>query len=258
MAIFELKKKKPKFWQNPKIIDPTPKIKPRVLTKLKIFVGVLLVVVVALAWFLFFSPYFNVKNISIEGDASAETISSIEVLKGRNIFLIGGRRAERDLQQKQPWIKSIKLIRGIPDTVRVRLIERDAAFAWKTGEKMYLIDKEGVVFKEIAESKLITINDNRNVPAQRGTQVVTIDFIDFVESLRQTFPLQTELKINGLQIDETTFHVGVVTDRGFRIIFDTLRSLQQQLDDFNLVYREKKDEIKEYADMRVEGVVYYK
>lgn len=252
------KKGKPKFWQNPKIIDPTPKIKPRLLNKLKFLAIVSACVLVALVWFLFFSPYFQVKNISIEGDASPETKLIIEKLNGRNIFLIGGRRAERDLQRDQSWIKSIKIIRGIPDTVRVRLIERDAAFGWKTGDKTYLIDKEGVVFKEVQENKLSLITDNRSVPVKLGDKVVTVDFIDFIESLRQVIPLQTDLKIIGMQVDETTFHLAIVADKGFKVIFDTLRPLQSQLDDFNIFYKEKKDDIHEYVDMRVEGIVYYK
>lgn len=252
------KKAKPKFWQNPKIIDPTPKIKPRVLNRLKIIVIAASSGMIALGWLLFFSPYFQVKNISIEGDASQETVATIEGLKGRNIFLIGGKKAEKKLQQDQPWIKSIKIIRGVPDTVRVRLIERDAAFAWKTGEKTYLIDIEGIVFKEVSETKLLTIIDNRNVPTKRGDQVVTTDFINFVETLRQIVPLQTEFKVEGMQVDETTFHVALVVDRGFRIVFDTLQPLQIQIEDFNTFYKEKRDDIREYVDMRVEGVVYYK
>lgn len=259
MSILDwLKPKKQKFWQTPKIIEPTPVLKPKTLAKLKVIAAVTLIVLAGLAWLLFFSPYFEVKEVSIEGEVSTAAQAIINQLKGRNIFLIGGKKAEQDLQQKQPWIKSIKIIRGIPDTVRVRLIERDAAFGWKTQEKTYLVDKDGVIFKEVVETKLSVVADNRNVPIELGKNIVTIDFIDFIESLRKALPLQTDLKVAGLQVDETTFHIAVATDRGFRIIFDTLRPLQQQLDDFNLVYNEKKDEIKEYADLRVDGYVYYK
>lgn len=250
--------KKPKFWQNPKIIEPTPKIKPSTIRKIQFFAFAIFVVVLAAGWLLFFSPYFNVKEIAVEGEVSDETKATIEQLKGRNIFLIGGRKAEKQLQEKQPWIKSIKIVRGIPDTVRIRIIERDAAFSWKTVDKLYLIDNQGVVFKQVGESKLPTIVDNRNLPVKRGDQVVSVDFIAFIESARQFIPLQLGLKVVEMQVDETTFHVAVVGDLGFKIIFDTLRPLQQQLDDFKTFYQQKKDELKEYADLRVEGIVYYK
>lgn len=256
--LFFRKSKKSKVLDNPRIFEPTPKFKPKVLTRIKFFSALTIVLAATLIWFLLYSPYFQVKNILIEGDALEETRVTIEQLKGRNIFLIGGRKAEKDLQEKQPWIKSIKIIRGIPDTVRVRLIERDAAFAWKTGQNIYLIDKEGVVFKQVSESKLLTIIDNRNAPVTFGQKVVTTDFIDFIDAANQAIPLQTQIKIQSMAIEETTFHVSIMTDKNFKIIFDALRPLQRQIDDFNTFYSQKKDELKEYADLRVEGVLYYK
>lgn len=244
--------------KNPKIIEPTPKIKPALVKKATVWAIIAALLAVLAGWLLFFSPYFRVKDILIEGEVSTDTKQAIENFRGRNIFAIGGRRAERDLQTKQPWIKSIKIIRGIPDTVRVRVIERDAVIAWLSQDKLYHIDKEGVVSKQVGETKLMVVSDSRNLPAALGQKVASADFIVFVEDLRKIMAPTIGIKPTGVEISDTTFSLTVATDRDFKIKLTTMRPLQRQLDDFAAFYKDKSSDITEYADMRVEGAVYYK
>jgi len=50
----------------------------------------------------------------------------------------------------------------------------------------------------------------------------------------------------------------VVQTESIKAIFDTQGDLDYQLGNMAKVYQMKKDEIKEYMDLRIEGRVYYK
>jgi len=220
-----------------------------------IFVGLVLV---GFYYWLFMSGFFNIKEIVIDGDAGDEIKTEVTSLRGQNIFRVGGKDTETSLQQKKPGIKKIKIIRGIPNTLKVELYERDSALTWESQGKKYLVDATGVPFKETDKTKHFLIIDTNNLPVALGTRVVDEDFIIFVEFAEQEIPLKTDFKIDHFEILETTYQIIVVGENKKKIFFSTMRQLMPQLQAFKKIYDEKKDEIQEYLDTRVEGLVYYK
>ncbi len=122
----------PEFHVNPKIVSG-------------LIIGTMVIV---LAWFIFASPFFRVSTIQIKGNPKDETKVAIETLRGKNIFLNGGQKAEETIARQQPGIKQIKVLRGLPHIVVVEFVERDPVAIWQTQGKSYLVDKDGYVFKE--------------------------------------------------------------------------------------------------------------
>lgn len=256
-------KKGLRSYVDPKIYNPTQKMEKAIFHfQAKYFYYfAFMLIILGLIYAIFYSEFFNVKNIQIQGDAKPETIAAIEELRGRNIFLIGGKKAEKELVKKQPGIKKIKIVRGLPSSVVVELVERDGALIWGSQEKKYLVDKDGVIYKEIQDASGIDypyVVDNKNIPVEYGSKVVTAAFISYVRIIKGELFKETNLDYDYIAIPETTFQIEVLTKNNLKIKMNLERNISDQLADVKQLLDKYKDNLKEYIDVRIEGFGYIK
>ena len=88
-----------------------------------------------------------VANVEVEGRqrASREVIlSALEVERGMPILSFDPTEAKRRLE-RVPWVRSASVERRLPDTIRVRIAEREPLALWQRQGKLVLVDREGVV-----------------------------------------------------------------------------------------------------------------
>jgi cell division septal protein FtsQ len=244
--------------RQPKIYSPPKEQEKFVLPKfLKIIIWV--VIILAVLFYLFlFSPLFKIRNIQIEGTPTDETRTYLETFKGGNIFLLKTGPIQQQLVNANPQFLNINIFKGIPNILRVVFQERTPKIIWKSGDNQYLVDDQGIAYKESdAMEVLPQVIDTKAMAVNLPMQVATSNFIDFVTSAESTVKTD-DLKIDHFEIGDTIFQVSAVTNKNIKIIFDTTHSLSDQNDAFQKVYSEHKNDIKEYLDVRVEGVVYYK
>lgn len=221
-------------------------------------------------WFFTQAPWLRVKDIRIEGNATEETKAEINKLMGQNILWLSVTHPEEVILEKQPSIKEIEILRGIPDTLRVKLIERQPAMIWQVGETWYTVDETGFIYKEEQLHKkedgsleypatdLPIVVDTKNLPTKVTTTIVRPQFIGFVRNLKDRLPKDYNVKLVRVEVGETTFSVKAMTDAGWGILFDTTRTLEAQLSTLTKVLAANRNNIKEYVDVRVRGWVYYK
>lgn len=225
-----------------------------------------LLLIGGLCWFLFKSSYFKVKNIQIVGTLNQSVKSEIESFKGKNILFLGFGNITKELEKKQTSIEHLKIYRGLPDCLKVEVDVRRPKISWKSNDKVYYVDENGIIFSltndndltDEEKKQLIIINDTKTLPVAEGTQILTSSFIDFVSAINEKFEQSTGAKTTEYKIGETTFQVQVQTDKNFYVLFDTTRDFDVQLNGLKKVILEKMPEVKEYVDMRVEGKAYYK
>lgn len=244
---------------NPKIYEPTPpkptpefRVSPLII-KTAIAFGLIVIVV----WVLFASPIFKIKHIQVKGQARPETLSAIKTLNGKNIFLIGSHKSEAAMIRLQPGIKNIKILRGLPDSLIIELVERDPALVWVTQSKSYLIDKDGYVFKE-SESNLPKIIDGKNLPVALGDRISSTSFITFIRRLYLDLPTYTSLEISDITVPETTFQIEANTKNNIKLKIDTSRNLNDQLADIKYIIDHNRDDVHNLIDVRLSGVAYIK
>lgn len=250
--------------QQPKTILRTPKVfqpprdeEPFSLPKIFKILSLIVILFLGLVYLFFFSPVFQIKNIEIVGSPSDEVRQKLDALKNTNIFSFHAKQLEQEIIAKNQNYLAVKVYRGLPDTVRVKFQDREAKIIWQTQGQRYLVDKDAILFqKSEGISDLPIVVDTRNLDIKIPTQIATANFVDFVKSAHAEIN-QSNLVIQQFQINETTFQLEAITE-GFKIIFNTLRPLSEQIDAFRTVYEKNQDEIKEYIDLRVEGWVYYK
>lgn len=223
-----------------------------------------------IVWFFTGAPWLKVKDIRIDGMATPETVAEIEKLRGQNILWLSITRPEKAITRQQPSLKEIQILRGIPDTLRVKLIERTPAAIWQVGEVWYTVDPSGFVFRaqpisrredgslEYPGTDLPVVVDTKGLPVSIGQTLARPNFIRLVSDLKKRLPSEFQLKLIRVEINETTFNITAVTDAGWNIYLDTTRGLDPQLRTLAKALEAKRPEVREYIDVRVRGWVYYK
>lgn len=234
------------------------------LSKQNLFNIIVVLVVIIIIWIIFFSGFFKVKNVIINGSLNTDIQKDLESFKGKNIFTFIFTNKEKELAQRQSSVKMINIIRGIPDTLKIDVIVRNPLLAWKTQDKSYFVDEKGIIFEQNSgESlqggkKLPLIVDMRNLPVQLGQKWLNKEFIDFVVNLNDFAPEYAGLDIMEVKVNETTFQIEAMTDKNIYLKLDSSRNAQTQLKVLKKILDQYGEEIKEYVDLRVEGRVYYK
>jgi cell division protein FtsQ len=88
-----------------------------------------------------------VTNIEVEGRAttdSATILAALDAHQGTPILAVNPARAKEQLEAL-PWVRSAAIERRLPDTLYVRLVERQPLAVWQHDGKQELIDRDGTV-----------------------------------------------------------------------------------------------------------------
>ncbi len=243
----------------PKTFSPPKENEKRGLPKIAKVLIFLFIFIGALIYFFFYSSIFKIKNIIIEKDLPAESSSLLEKFKNQNILLVSSEAMEKEITRQYPELTNVKIQRGLPDTLRIAAIFYQSKIVWQTLDQSFLVNSNGIAFKEVEGlTDLPIIIDKKNLKVDLGSQVVSPNFIEFVNVVISKFSEKVGFKIVNFAVSETIFQVEALTDQGWFIKFDTTRSVDDQLDALSKLLAEHKDEIHQYVDVRVEGRVYWK
>lgn len=217
----------------------------------------IILIIFGLAYSLFFSSLFDIEKIKVEGTANQNIISLTDAAKGRNLWLYKSANLKEQIL-KYAEVSDVSIRKWPLKTLKVSVKEKTEGIIWITEGKKYLLDNQGVAIREITESQLPQVVDEKNAPVELSKKIVSPSFVNFIKNLNSKFNAKTGLPLKEIEITaETTFELTVITEK-FKVIFDTQGNLDQQLDNLNRVYQMKKEEVKEYMDLRVAGRVYYK
>ncbi len=174
----------------------------------------ILLMLIAVFYLVYFSSFFQVKKITI---ASVENIPKQDInliiekelnkqilfFKTRSIFLINQNEIKKDVLNNFPEISKVTIDRRLPSTLNVSLTQRQEMAIWYQDEKSFLLDNEGIIFKEIteAESDLLKIkNLVQEIELKLGNRVIE------KEKLNQIFSINSWLK-NNLKISLKTVNI---------------------------------------------------
>ena len=260
------KVKNSKIRRNPVILNTTPK-EPLSLYIPRSVISFLLfaLVIGLLVYFFVLSDTFKIKKVIYVGNISEAARVEVEKVKGENILQINNFKLADVIKKAYPQAYTVSVYKGLPDVLKVVTTERSVALIWQSGGKSYLVDKMGVVFREIPDLsldpdwiKLPQVSDVTNFKVILGDRLVSSRFIDFVSYINNNFTKITGIKAVKIEIVETSFHPILVTEFGWKVMLDGNRSGQFQLEDLKKILNQHKPDIKEYVDLRVEGYGYYK
>lgn len=89
----------------------------------------------------------RVADIRVEGRETTDSETILQALgarPGTPILAVDPMHAKQQLEAL-PWVRSAVIERRLPDTITVRLVEREPMALWQHGGKIELIDRSGAV-----------------------------------------------------------------------------------------------------------------
>lgn len=223
--------------------------------------GLILVV-----YFVFGSGFFKLDSLEISGNhlATKEQIQDLLFPKGFsgvNAVAWPEGMARKRLLTRIPQISEVSFKKNlISNTLTISVHEHQTSIVWQTAGEKYLVNRYGVVYDTAGDNTpLILVEDLKNLPVSLNQKVVAPDFIEFVTSFVANLPRKTNISIERITIPETTFEVEMYTNQKWRIILDTTRPPDDQLNALVRVLREMGDGTpREYVDLRIPNKVFYK
>ncbi len=202
-----------------------------------LFTFFLLLVLGGTGYWLFLSDTFYVYGAEIHGTVftTPDEIYALADFDGWNIFWINPQTVEARIKAL-PVVKAVDVKLHLPNTVVIRVVERQPVAVWQAGDSRFLVDKEGVLFRVRGDaSKAVVIRDQRGVQLQLGDTVDPVAIYTALE-LYRLLPEQ--------QVYEWRPGAGLsfVTDEGWRVQIGDHQKLKLKV----LVYRSFREQIAPY------------
>jgi len=216
---------------------------------------------VSLFYFLFFTPPFQVKTVSVTGQEKIAKEDIESFIPKKNIFLVDTAKISKDILSQFPQIAGVEVSRGFFDAVNIVVRERQGAACWVKEDRYFLVDDQGIIFEEMAEMKpgLISIKTAETGLPKLGERVIE------KEQLSQVFEIKSKLKESaGLSVKEAFLEsadrLNLKTSEGWDIYFNLKGDLGWQLTELALVLEKQispdRREALEYVDLRFSRVYY--
>lgn len=246
------------------------------------FIGLL--IFCAFMYFLFFSPYAEIRKISVEENPrtisreeilavveSYENDSMWNVFSRRNFFFFSERTIQERIQGQFLTLKNVSLKKKFPDSVKIHFSERDMIAYWCGSQKCFGIDREGYVLSEIADAEsirgnidrpyLAIVDESRETASLRDTvidQGVLTQYREWDDFFRTRLGQQGSLLFSSQSLSFEEYRVRTRNNWDIRVsknipVQDTLRSLQAFLETLPIERKEKIESI----DLRVEGKIFF-
>jgi cell division septal protein FtsQ len=241
---------------------PTKPKKEFVFPRIPFKLIALICVVILAVYYLFLSGKFAVREVIVEGNKMVPTEKvQASIPKGKNILYLNVKKTKKDILENNPEIKNLEIYRGLPDAVKVVVLEHEGKMLWRNDSGTYLISSHGQVAKRLYDGEAYDfpiVIDKKNIPVEVGSNLLSPSFIAFINNIYGQFFNATNIKPLTFEVDETTFDVNLMTEAGFYVKLNSLRSSQKQLENLKKVLVEKRDLVHEYVDLRIDGWAYFK
>ncbi len=238
-------------------------------------------------WFIFFSPFFRIKELTILGDkiTDSEKIKNeinqiikknvFFILPGDNIIFIKPAEIKKILSQENPRFQNIEIEKKFPNILRTEISEREGIIIWCRQENCFFVDKIGIAYAEVLsaeplfiierenQEKMFVVQEEKEEKIEIGQKVANQNFIKFVLEISKELENFSGLEVIALRTPESiSSEVWVTTNEGWQAVFDVSKSAKSQIANLAKFLNEKISEKErknlKYIDLRVQGKIYYK
>jgi cell division septal protein FtsQ len=144
-------------------------------------VGILVILIVlALSYFLFYSKTFKIENIEISGTRNIrhEDIRSLVeaqlkkswflVFNQDNFFILSKNNLAKNITDKYV-LDDLIITKTFSRTLKVEIKEKVSQIIWASGSKYYNLDSNGIAISEIGD-----LNDNKPVKSDKKSQATEV------------------------------------------------------------------------------------
>jgi cell division septal protein FtsQ len=213
------------------------------------------------------STEFQVRKVHVLGASllSQADVEDAAAVIGANVFWVDHAAAEARLQSL-PLVVRAEVTPVLPDSVEVRIQERQPAAFWVSGDRTYVVDKDGVVLRPLAEDEGVYAEQPLPTVAEVDGQALTAgDTVD-ASALTTWARLAALLPTAGVKPKaaqwSAQFGLEVQTQDGWRARFSSAggENLERQVDSLRAIrdYLAKNKTAAEVIDVRFGDRPYYR
>ena len=236
---------------------------PAALIKNIISVAICLAVLVGLFFFGKFlvstakdSDYFRVKSIIIDPELQFINKRDLSFLKGKNIFEVDLKNAQKKIMFKYPQVMHLKIIRELPNQLHLEAKKRQPALQAIFNKRVVTVDNKGVVLST-------TTGKNKKLAFVEGFKGVSRDIMvgEAIKGDRMSSTLKIirifgdnknlkEYSIDRIDVDNLS-KITVYLEEGFNVILDR-SSLNEKISMLGVVLTQGQIDMKtvKYLDLR--------
>ena len=222
---------------------------------------------------IFFSKTFQIKNVFVEGaNFSSEEDIKNTVPLGENIWLLP-KQEVIDKVMKDSVIENVTIFRGLPNNIRIRVVERSSSLIWKTGDQNIVLDSEGTAFASFASKdfpeddtnlgkllrQLPEVKDTKNLPVNINEKVVSPLFLSFSQELRNSMKEYLPgVEIKSLELGDTTYDLSMILSNGMQVQLTTLGDAAPMVRNLKRLIDQKIVSDNAKIDLRIDRWAYIK
>lgn len=275
--------------ERPEGVFSEEKIRIRTTRRRTVFFILVSVAFLGWSYVFFFSSIFRISDIQIEGrlvrdggEVRKEAFNLLDKsghwpFHERNIFLLQKDEFTR-LLKEQLFADSVSVDKIYPNILRLNVEERQSSLVFISEERMYIIDREGVVVREITSKDeqgaiLGAAQDSsssENMPVLH-TLHVEPDAVIVGNSFVTPFRMETwmdafhDLDDLGFGYRKAVLDTPTSTKlvlrmfEPYEVYFSLIEPLGPQIESYYAFTKVKRDEkIQGYIDARIPGKIFYK
>jgi cell division septal protein FtsQ len=280
----EMRKQRKKFKVSKMFLR---NIKTKFLEEYKyVIFGVILIILLGGSiGLIFFSNFFSVSSIIVERtDPKTDIETSIipmqqklDVLTGKNIFLINEDEIEYTIRKDFPEMKEINIMKLYPRTLKVRVIEYDlvARIKSSTGKDEMLLNERGMIrnmktkmlnlplieYKsqyDIKEDKMVAML-SPYLALQDRNAIMNGEEVRTILDAKNTFEQNFSLKVTLIQYYPLEREIHLINEKGFTLWLDLTENIDEQLNKLKTAFQDfniYKIELS-YIDLRINNKIIY-
>jgi cell division septal protein FtsQ len=197
---------------------------------------------------------FFVESVIVEGNATIPTdeIRQAATIAHWNIFFLQQSEIETRLSSLD-GVKSATAQLELPNTVRLRMVERQPLFVWQTNKQTWWVDESGRLFAQRAHQATPILPSVRDLDNQTRTQLDR-QLVIAIQTLTAALPAVK-------QFDYATLKgLSFQSERGWRVLFGQPEQLNAKLTLLTALTAQLTAQkiTPEYIDVRLPERAFYK
>jgi cell division septal protein FtsQ len=223
--------------------------------KVTLLLGLGLIVLAALGYWLFLTDDFYVYEITLQGNhlVSADEVFAASGLYGLNVFWVNPQQIA-DTVAGLPGILSAEVSCSLPNHVTIAVVEREPRVVWQRAGTRWMVDEQGTVLSRQTGSENGLVVEDQGVSPLRPGDVVDAAAVAGARQLQSLLPELSTVRYTpqmGLSFRHSLgcdVHLGTGTDMAEKVAI--MQALVEQLAD--------SGERPEYIDLRFKESPCYK
>ncbi len=165
------------------------------------------------------SVFFKISAIKVEGStrySSEQVVSASGIQAGDNLFFVNKFDAISKIFKALPYAQEVTINRGLPDTVKIRIIDAAPAAYVQEGNDYWLMDKSCKLLEKVGQDKIsglikvVGIFPAQPVPGQKlsaseGDKAKLTYFTDIITELGKSDMLSKVTQVDITDMNSVSF-----------------------------------------------------